>query len=305
MINRYVVKIVALLLLIAGFTVGCAKSTQPGPQFAPHPDTKSRKVLHLAVHPLHNPTKLITDYQPLMDRFNQQLRNTTIMVEASRDYATFEQKLRARQPELILPNPWQTIQAIPKGYHVIAMAGDPKDFTGVFIVRRDSPIKTFMDLKGKVVSYPSATALAACIMPQYFLHTHGVSVNRDITNRYVGSQESAIMNAYLRVSDVAATWPNPWRAFQIDHPEQAAQLRLIWETEHLVNNSVMVRDDMPAQLRDQFRNYLLQLDKTPEGIVLLKGIQTNRFYPATDQDYQGVREFIQHFEQEVRRVDQP
>lgn len=51
---------------------------------------------------------------------------------------------------------------------MIAMAGDPKDFKGIFLVRIDSGIKVPADLKGKAVSYPSPTALAACIMPQYF-----------------------------------------------------------------------------------------------------------------------------------------
>ena len=69
---------------------------------------------------------------------------------------------------------------------------------------------------------------------------------RDIENRYVGSQESSIMNAYLGQTAAGATWPPPWRAFQKEHPREAAELKVIWETESLVNNSVMVRDDVPA-----------------------------------------------------------
>ena len=36
--------------------------------------------------------------------------------------------------------------------------------------------------------------LAATMMPQYYLHTHGIDVNRDVETRYVGSQESSILN---------------------------------------------------------------------------------------------------------------
>ena len=154
---------------------------------------------------------------------------------------------------ILLPNPWQTLEAMKVGYHVIAMAGDAEDFKGIFIVRKDSGIKTPADLRGKVVSYPSPTALAACIMPQYFLHRNGIDVNRDIENAYVGSQESSIMNAYLGKSAAGATWPPPWRLFQQDHPAEAAQLKVIWETPSLLNNSVMVRDDVPAAVGRRVR----------------------------------------------------
>ena len=86
------------------------------------------------------------------------------------------------------------------------------------MVRRDSGIKQPADLKGQGGGLPSPTALAAAIMPQWFLHQHGVNVNRDIENRYVGSQESAIMNVYLGQTAAGATWPPPWRLFQKDRP---------------------------------------------------------------------------------------
>jgi len=45
------------------------------------------------------------------------------------------------------------------------MAGDAADFKGLFIVCRDSPLRTPPDLMAKAVAYPAPTALAACIMP--------------------------------------------------------------------------------------------------------------------------------------------
>lgn len=188
------------------------------------------------------------------------------------------------------------------GYSVIAMAGEPKDFKGIFIVRKDGDISEPSDLKGKAISYPSATALAACIMPQYFLHAHGININKDIENRYVGSQESSIMNVYYKKTVAGATWPPPWRAFQKEHPKEAAELKVIWETEPLINNSVMVRDDVPAEIREQVQKYLLELHETEQGKAILTGIETARFRSATDKDYDVVRAYIVRFENEIRKV---
>lgn len=298
--------IIVLLLLSFGTLPGCSRESEvKGPQAAVKPSSVGASVYRVAVHPLHNPAKLIQAYQPLIDYVNGKLQGVSLTLEASRDYATFEEKYLARKPDFLLPNPWQTIQAMKAGYRVIAMAGEPRDFTGIFIVRKESGIKIPADLKGKVVSYPSHTALAACIMPQYFLHTHGVNVTTDIENRYVGSQESSIMNAYLGQSAVGATWPTPWRAFQKEHSKEAAQLKVIWETEPLINNSVMVRDSVSEEIRDRVKALLLGLDKSKEGKAILDGMEMARFLPATDSDYEVVRRYVSRFEREVRPVEKP
>jgi phosphonate transport system substrate-binding protein len=295
-------------LLFALLLAACEPPPVSKPlQYSTAPAGASAPVYRFAVHPLHNPQLLAEAYQPLVDHLNLQLSKarieSKIELEASRDYQAYEEKFRARSPDILLPNPWHTLQAMKVGYHVIAMAGDAEDFKGIFIVRKDSGIKTPADLKGKTVSYPSPTALAACILPQYFLHQHGIDVNRDIRNVYVGSQESSIMNAYLGKSAAAATWPPPWRLFQRDHPAEAAQLALIWETPPLQNNSVMLRDDMPAAVGVVVRKTLLDLVQTPTGQKILAGMSTARFHAADDASYARVRDYITTFEREVRPVE--
>ena len=303
--------LVAGLIFLGGSTSGCRRAAvEPaeaaGPVYAAKPRTPAQETLvRFAIHPLHNPSRLVADYQPLADHLNASIPGARFEVEASRDYQEYERKIRAREPELLLPNPWQSIEAMKAGYEVLAMAGDPQDFKGLFIARRDAGIRQVSDLRGKSAAYPSPTALAACIMPQWFLHTHGLDVNRDLENRYVGSQESAIMNAYLRQTAVGATWPPPWRAFVAEHPAEAAQLEVIWETEPLLNNSVMVRKDLPPALRDGVRDALLALDRSEAGRAILAGIDTARFLSASDADYERVRTFVARFEAEVRPVNGP
>jgi phosphonate transport system substrate-binding protein len=293
-----------LALITALLLLGCDRPAEtPALKYSSAPATAALPTYRLAIHPLHNPQKLAAAYQPLVDHLNRQLTGVRIELEASRDYQAYEQKFRARGPELLLPNPWQTLEAIKVGYRVIAMAGDAADFKGIFIVRKDSGIKSPADLKGKVVSYPSQTALAACIMPQYFLHQNGIDVMKDIQNVYVGSQESSIMNAYLGQSAAAATWPPPWRLFEKDHPAEATQLQVVWETPSLLNNSVMVRDDVSPAISEKIRQVLLDLATLPEGKAILAGMSTARFHAADDASYAKVRNYIATFEREVRPVE--
>lgn len=292
-----------IFIFILFFLSACEQQTDDKPlQYSTSPN--SVKVTYrLAIHPLHNPQKLFESYQPLVDYLNQKIPEVHIELEASRDYPTFEKKFRARGPDLLLPNPWQTLEAIEMGYHVIAMAGDAEDFKGIFIARKDNAIKEPMELKGKRVSYPAPTALAAAIMPQYFLHTNGININTDIDNVYVGSQESSIMNVFLGNVTVGATWPPPWRLFVKDHPEQAKLLKIIWQTPSLINNSVMVRDDFPEEISKKIQKLLITLTDSPEGKPIIQGMETAQFTLANDENYDVVRAYIKHFEEKVRLVE--
>jgi phosphonate transport system substrate-binding protein len=299
-------KFCALMMSLMTFTLlsACEKSPDDSPlNYSVAPANTSQAIYRLVPHPLYNPQKLSETFQPLVNYLNQKLPEIRIELEASRNYQAFEQKFRAREAEFLMPNPWQTLEAIKVGYEVIAMWGDAADFKGIFIVRKDSGIKNVQDLKGKIVSYPSPTALAAAIMPQYFLHSQGLNVNQDIQNSYVGSQESSIMNVFLGQSVAGATWPPPWRIFQKQHPTEAAQLKVMWETPSLINNSVMVRNDVPAAIRQKVQTALLDLPNSAEGKKILATMETARFHAANNQSYDVVREYITRFENEVRPVE--
>ncbi len=292
-------------LLLALVIAACSEQASEKPlQYSTAPAGQNLPVYRLVPHPLYNPKTLSEVIQPLVDHLNLHLTGVRLELEASRDYQAFEAKFRAREAELLMPNPWQTIQAQKVGYEVLAMWGEAQDFKGIFIVRKDGPIKVPADLRGKAVSYPSPTALAAAIMPQYFLHQHGIKVDSEINNLYVGTQESSIMNVYMGTVAAGATWPPPWRKFQKEHAAEASQLKVIWETPPLVNNSVMIRSDLDPAVGRLITQMLLDLPNTPEGRKILEGLETSRFQAANDGSYDVVRDYVARFEREVRSIEQ-
>lgn len=282
--------------------VGCTPDAPPGPHYGSAP-VDATPVYRLAVHPLHNPRKLDSVYAPLLRHLETHIPGARFELEASRDYQAFEAKLNQNGPDLILPNPWQTLKARHAGYRVLAMAGNTQDFSGLIIVRRDSGIGTASDLRGKSMSCPSPTALAACLMPQRALFEQGVHPRRDMTLLYVGSQESSIMHTLQGRTAAAATWPLPWRAFQRDHPQDAAQLTVLLRTPSLPNNAVMAHARLPAELAARVQTVLLDLGRDEAGRALLRNMDTAGFFAAQDADYQAVRQFIERFEREIGPVE--
>jgi phosphonate transport system substrate-binding protein len=296
-----------LLGMLAVLLAGCGKGDEnkaSEPRYSATPAAAHAEYV-FAVHPLHNPARLFEIYGPLIDYINRNIPGEVFRLEASRNYDEFDKKLYARQVDFAMPNPYQTFNALKHGYHVIAKLGDDHKFTGIILVRRDSGIKQVADLKGKKVSYPARTALAATMMPQYFLQTHGLDINKDIENLYVGSQESSIMNVYLGSVAAGATWPIPWEAFQKEHPDKAAELELKWATPPLINVGVVARDDMPVDLVRKLAHLLDTLHTNEEGRLILARIPISRFELADDARYRVVEEFLTRFAQTVPPSDHP
>ena len=291
-----------MVVLLSGLLVGCGENaSNSGPQYTQRGAAEhGQQIYRLAVHPLHNPQKLYEAYQPLADYLSRRVPGVQFEVEASNSYAHYEEKLKARTPAFALPNPYQSLKALDWGYRVLAEAGNSQDFKGLIIARKDSAIRAPADLRGEVIAYPAPTALAAAMLPQYWLAGQGLKVMQDVESRYVGSQDSSILSAYHQQSAVSATWPPPWRAFQKSHPREAQAMQVLWETPPLINNAVMVRDDIPAELAERVRLILMHLHEDPEGIVILENMQTARFNPADDARYrQTVGSFLAQFQKSV------
>jgi phosphonate transport system substrate-binding protein len=289
-----------IVVLVVG-VCGCEKA----PEEPYRPSFADESVIHaheyvFGVHPLHNPQRLLEVFGPLTDLLSERTPDATFKLEASRNYAAYDEKLYGRRFHFSLPNPYQTVRAVDKGYEVIAKMGDDENFRGIILVRRDSGIEKVSDLAGKAVSYPAPTALAATMMPQFFLHTHGVDVMNEVDSRYVGSQESSIMNVFLGETAAGSTWPPPWLAFSRERPQLADEMRVAWETEPLINNGVVVLPEVPADVRERVRETLVHLHEGTRGREILARMELSRFEPADNQSYEVVRDFIRRFSEQVR-----
>lgn len=306
MVNMKYIKIFGLIWVIFAL-FGCSDSGNSDKDLytTESPPKSTKKKYTLAIHPLYNPQKLNIAYGPLVDYINKQLNedNVEIQIEASTNYQVYEGKIKSKQPDILLPNPWQTLIAMDNGYSVVAMAGSPNDFKGLFLVRKDSGIHSIKDLVGKKISYPSYTALAAAIMPQYYMFKNGINPNKDVYNYYVGSQESSIENMYLKKVDVGVTWPPPWRMYQKDHPMASQDIEVLAETEYLINNSVMVKDTLPEGVKDKILKILISLSNDDASKYILDAAETDKFIISNNDEYNKIREYISLFERDVRPVD--
>lgn len=251
----------------------------------------------LGIHPYLNSKKMYRSYRPIFDMIENKIGDIDIVLETSSSYAEYNTKLYRGDFDFSLPNPFQTYKALSHGYKVVAKMKPDSVFRGIFVARRELGLKEPLELKGKKISFPAPTALAATMMPLYFLHEHGLDVQNDIEKRYVGSQYSSILNAYSLDTAVAATWPPPWEAWAKENPEKAEKMEVLWQTEPLINNGFVVKKELDPKVAEAVVDLLVRLDTTEKGKRLLKQAGFAGFERAENDNYTKiVGSFIEKYD---------
>lgn len=291
-----------LITFLCAFLAACdqKQTVEYKPQYSASPMLAGEKVFIFGIHPLHNPKRLHEIFGPIANYLSENIDGVRFKIEASRNYAAFDKKLYSRKFHFALPNPFQTVNSLKHGYHVFGKMSDDKNFRGIFLVRKDSNIRKVSDLKGHAVSFPAPSALAATMLPQYYLQKNGLNVMKDIDIKYVGSQESSIMNVMLGNTIAGATWPPPWRALSKERPELMKELTVIWQTENLPNNGLVVRDDIKVSIVAEVKKLLLNLHANQQGKKWLAKMELSKFDNANNNTYEPVIEFLTRFNNEVR-----
>jgi len=296
--------LVSIIIILAFFINGCNdKENQENTEVYSKTQNIKKTTYIFGIHPLLNSKKLFEVYQPMVDKINENLNDASIKLESSVNYAAFNKKMISGHFDFALPNPYQTIESLKYGYDVFGKMGDDQNFRGIILVRKDSKITKITDLIGKTVSYPAPTALAATMMPQYYLQTHGIDINKDITNQYVGTHGSSIMNVYLNNSIASATWPLAWKSYMKENPEVAEEVEIKWQTEQLINNGLIVKKGTPKEVLEVFENVTFNLHNSKDGQQIISLMEISKYEKASNATFEIVNEFLEKFKNTVRPLD--
>jgi phosphonate transport system substrate-binding protein len=292
--------VTSVLILISLLLFTACDSRDDASAYRPVAKEVTITTYKIGIHPYLNSKKMYRSYRPILDLVESKVGGVTLVLETSASYAEYNAKLYRGDFDISLPNPFQTYNALSHGYKVVAKMKPDSVFKGIFVARKEFGLKDPAQLKGKSVSFPAPTALAATMMPLYFLHEHGIDVKKELTIKYVGSQYSSILNAYSCDTTAAATWPPPWEAWAEENPKKAQEMEIVWQTEPLINNGFVVKKEMDPEVVRQLVNILVQLDQSNKGKKLLNNAGFEGFAPAADADYEKiVGNFIRKYDEAI------
>lgn len=281
-------------VLLVGLLSACNHDAPP--HYSPQGSEQVAVSYVIGVHPYLNSQRLFLAYEPILRYLEAHIPNTHFKLETSADYISYEQKLYSGHFQFALPNPYQTIKSFNAGYYAFARMKPDTAFRGMLVSRKDQRIRTVAQLKKQAIAFPAKTALAATMMPKYFLLGQGINVDRDMQPRYVSSQYSSIMNAYTKDVLIAGTWPTAFEAWKQDYPKEAEEMEVVWETPHLVNNALVARVDVDPQLVKTVADLLIHLADTEAGRAILAPTACNAFEAANNMSFEPVFRFLADYQ---------
>jgi len=255
---------------------------------------QSQQTLRVTTIPEEAVTEQIRKFGPLVRYLEREL-GMKVEFTPVNDYPAAVEALVNRQVDLAWLGGFTHVQAqIRSGNRVIPIAQREEDsqFRSVFITQTGSGIRQLADLKGKQVSFGSASSTSGHLMPRSFLLQAGIDPDRDFARvAFTGAHDAAIASVVSGRVDAAALDITVWRRFVETKRVDTSRVEVFYTTPPFFNYNWSVHAAMPAALRERIAKALLSLSMdTEEGREILTLNRATRYIPTRAENYRGLEQ---------------
>lgn len=159
------------------------------------------------------------------------------------------------------------------------------------IVHKESPIKRFEDLRGKVFAFADPKSNSGKLVPTYMLARMGETPD-SFFSRYVytNGHDQSIRAVAEKLVDGAAVDSLIWEYTALKNPKLTEQTRIITKSDPYGIPPVVVRPGIDPGLKQRLRAILLSAADDAEGREILKGMMIDRFVAGDDANYDTIRQ---------------
>ena len=234
----------------------------------------------------------IRKFGPMVKYLERTLGTKIEFVPVS-DYPAAVEALVNKQVDMVWFGGFTFVQAkLRSGDKIVPLVQREEDtqFRSVFITQKDSGIKTLADLKGKQVSFGSASSTSGHLMPRSFLLEAGIEPERDFKRvAFSGAHDATIASVVSGRVDAAALDITVWRKFVSENKVDTSKVDVFYTTPPYFNYNYSVHADMPAAQREKITQALLALNTNDaEGKEVLGLARATRFVPTKPDNYKGL-----------------
>lgn len=158
------------------------------------------------------------------------------------------------------------------------------------VVRRDSEVRAFADLRGRVWAYNETWSHSGYNVARYHLLRLGETGGFFGRVRRAGLHLRALALVRRGEADAAAIDSHVLDVERRHDPSLDEDLRVIEALGPSTIQPVVASGRLPASLREELRDALVGMGEDPEAARALDRALVERFVPVTDADYDGIRE---------------
>jgi phosphonate transport system substrate-binding protein len=251
----------------------------------------AQPVFKVTAIPDESPTELARKAAPLV-KYLEKTLGMKVEFTPVTDYAASVEALANKQVDMAWYGGFTFVQAnIRSGGKAVPLVQREEDekFRSVFITS-DPEIKTLADLKGKNVSFGSASSTSGHLMPRSFLMQTGIDPDKDFKRvAFSGAHDATIAAVAAGKVEAGALNISVWDKFVADKKVDPAKVRVIFTTPPYYDYNWTVHADMPLATREKITKAFLALSSaTAEGKEILDLQRATRFVPTKAENYKGI-----------------
>ncbi|MCR5884780.1 putative selenate ABC transporter substrate-binding protein [Rhizobacter sp. J219] len=250
-------------------------------------------VLRVTAIPDESPTELARKFAPLGAYLEARLGMKVEWTPVT-DYPAAVETLVHRKIDLAWFGGFTFVQAhVRSGGKMVPLVQREEDerFRSVFIADAKGGITKLDDLKGKTLSFGSASSTSGHLMPRSFLLAAKINPDTDLKRvSFSGAHDATIAAVASGKVDAGALNISVWEKFVAEKKVDTAQVKVFYTTPPYYDYNWTVHADMPAELREKIKAAFLALDpNTPQGKEILALQRATRFVPTKAENYAGIR----------------
>lgn len=178
-------------------------------------------------------------------------------------------------------------------------------YHGYMFVRKNSGIKSVNDMKGRKMAFVEKATTAGYIFPVAYLKENGVTDIKKFFSEYyfTGSHDAAIYAVLDKKADIGAAKHSMYDRVRKADPRVDKELMILAESAKVPSNGLCVRKGLDKDIKNKLKNALLNIDKDPEGKVVLEKFGAIRFIETTVADYKIVFDLANKAGIDIKKYD--
>ncbi|HEX2932230.1 MAG TPA: phosphate/phosphite/phosphonate ABC transporter substrate-binding protein [Candidatus Binatia bacterium] len=258
------------------------------------------KVLRVGFVPAEDAQQVMQNAQPVVEILRRQL-GVEVRPFVATDYTGIVEALRVNKLDVAFLAPASYVLAKNEANIKVILKSERKGipfYYAAIITRADSGIKTLDDLRGKTFAFGDALSTTGNVIPRKMLKDRGIDPIRDFKQVwYSGGHDATVLAVLHGKVDAGATYANSpdnddtaWMRY-LKNPADAKKIRAIAFSEPIPADNLVVSASLDPAIVKKIESTFVDLSRDPEGKKMLRELyQIDGFVPATDKDYDSVRQ---------------
>ena len=260
----------------------------------------SPKVLRVGFVPAEDAQQVIQNAQPIVAILEKQL-GIEVQPFVATDYTGVVEALRGNKLDIAFLTPASYVLAKNEANVRVVLKSERKGspyYYAAIITRADSGIKTLEDLRGKTFAFGDPVSTSANVFPRKMFHERGIDPVRDFRQiLYSGGHDATVLAVLNGKVDAGATYANSpdnndtaWMRY-LKNPEDVKKIRAIAFSEPIPADNLVINGNLDERTAKKIEDTFIELSRDPKGKQMLRDLyQIDGFVPATDKDYDSVRQ---------------